>query len=133
MIVVKATREGLIGGKTASGYIVDAIVPFVALPSTKALRRFVRVQNPANGKSTIAFVLDVGPWNEHDHAYVLQPATLPGLHATGGALPVQRPSAERGLDERGRATNHAGIDLGEAVWKVLGMTDNGPVLWEFLD
>lgn len=28
---VKATREGLPGGKTSTGYLIDAIVPFVAL------------------------------------------------------------------------------------------------------
>lgn len=117
MISVKATREGQIGGKTASGYVVDRVVPFVALPSWRAIGRFVRVSNPANRQSTLAIVLDVGPWNEHDDAYV--------LHG-------QRPAAESGTDTRGRKTNKAGIDLGEAVWKALSMTDNGTVAWEFV-
>lgn len=112
---VKATREGLIGGRTSSGYIIDAVVPFVALPSTKALGRFVRVTN--GDKSTIAIVLDVGPWNEHDDPYVFG---------------MQRPAAEAGLDSRGRVTNRGGIDLGEKVWKQLGMTDNTEVEWEFI-
>ena len=38
-MTVKATREGLIGGQTASGYIIDRVVPFVALPCGKALQR----------------------------------------------------------------------------------------------
>jgi hypothetical protein len=117
MITVKATREGLHGGKTATGYVVDDVVPFVALPSTAALRQWVRVTNPANGKSVKALVLDVGPWNERDHAYVF-----------GGA----RPAAESGIDTRGRVTNKAGIDLGEAVWHALGMTGNTNVSWEFI-
>ena len=29
MISVKATREGLVGAKTSSGYHIDTIVPFV--------------------------------------------------------------------------------------------------------
>lgn len=116
MINVLATREGLIGGKTATGYIVDKVVPFVALPASAALRQWVRVVNPANGKSIRALVLDVGPWNENDNAYVFRGA---------------RPAAESGVDTRGRTTNHAGIDLGEAVWAALGMTDNGRVEWEF--
>ncbi len=116
MITVKATREGLLGGKTATGYRVDQVVPFVALPSTAALRLWVRVVNPANGLSIRALVLDVGPWNEKDHAYVF-----------GG----QRPQAESGVDTFGRVTNKAGIDLGEAVWHALGMTDNTDVSWEF--
>lgn len=86
MITVKATREGLIGDITASGWKIDGKLPFVALPSTKALRSFVRVHNRANGKSCIAIVMDVGPWNEHDDAYVFE---------------GQRPAAEAGKDERG--------------------------------
>lgn len=117
MITVKATREGLIGQRTASGYVIDAVVPFVALPSTKALGEFVRVTNPANKRTALAIVLDVGPWNEHDDSYVWH-----GL----------RPSAESGTDTRGRITNGAGIDLGEAVWRKLGMVDNDHVEWEFV-
>lgn len=114
---VKATREGLIGGKTSTGYIVDTVVPFVALPAVKALHRFVRVRNPVTGRSCLAIVLDVGPWNEHDDAYVFNGA---------------RPSAESGRDTRGRVTNKAGIDLGERVWKLLEMTDNTEVEWWFI-
>lgn len=118
MMTVLATREGLIGQMTASGYRIDTVVPFVALPSGDALHRFVRVSNPANGKSTIALVLDVGPWNIKDNGYVFA---------------GDRPQAESGKDAIGRTTNHAGIDLGERVWKLLGMKDNGPVEWSFLE
>ena len=85
-MTVKATREGLIGRRTASGYVIDNVVPFVALPSVSALGKFIRVTNPANEASCIAIVLDVGPWNEHDDAYV-----------SGG----NRPAAESGKDSRG--------------------------------
>src|SRR5690242_9515228 len=105
---VKATREGLIGQKTASGYVIDTCVPFVALPSTTALFRAVKVTNPKNGYSCYALVLDVGPWNTYDKAYV-----------HGG----ERPAAESGRDEKGRETNGAGIDLGEFVWLKLRMCD----------
>jgi hypothetical protein len=114
---VLATREGLDGSKTSSGYVIDDVVPFVALPSTKALHRFVRVTNPATHNSTIAVVLDVGPWNEHDDAYVFQ---------------GNRPLAESGISVSGRGTNRAGIDLGGFVWKALGMVDNAQVDWEFI-
>ena len=56
-MTVKATREGMQGDKTASGYLVDTIVPFVALPSTAALRQWVTVTNPLTGKSIRALVL----------------------------------------------------------------------------
>jgi hypothetical protein len=122
-ITVKATREGLPGHRTASGYVIDGFVSFVALPSVRALHRFVRVTNPANGQSTLAQVLDVGPWNTHDDAYVFG---------------VCRPLAEAGRkidangDEIAGPTNGAGIDLGGAVWKALEMTDNADVAWEFV-
>ena len=117
---VKATREGLIGDVTASGWRIDAERSFVALPSHKALHRFVLVTNPLTGLSTRAEVLDVGPWCEHDDAYVFEGA---------------RPLSESGwhVDTTGKLvqgiTNGAGIDLGEAVWRALAMTDNGDVEW----
>jgi hypothetical protein len=114
---VKATREGLIGGCTACGWVIDVYRPFVALPSKLALNRVVRVRNPVNGKQCVAEVLDVGPWNTDDHSYVFGTA---------------RPLAEQGISISGKGTNSAGIDLGEAVWRALGMTDNSEVEWQFV-
>jgi len=114
---VKCTREGLIGQRTASGYIIDRVVAFVALPHVEALGKAVRVTNPLNDRSIVALVLDTGPWNTHD-PYVF----------TGA-----RPQSESGTDTRGRPTNHAGIDLSERVWSALGMTDNTDVEWEFIE
>ncbi len=87
MITVKATREGLIGAKEYSG------------------------------KSVVALVLDVGPWNINDTRYVFMGS---------------RPQAESGIDLTNRITNGAGIDLGEYVWNHLGLKDNDRVSWEFL-
>ncbi len=115
--LVKATREGLLGHCTACGWTIDAVSAFVALPSHRALHRFVKVLNPRNGKSVVAEVLDVGPWNEHDDGYVF------------GA---SRPLAESGISVSGHGTNGAGIDLGEMVWHTLGMADNDFVQWQFV-
>lgn len=134
MITVKATREGLVGQKTASGYIIDTVVPFVALPARAALNCWVRLYNPANGKSCRALVLDIGPWNTADHAYVFQPATTDkiGLSmGTPGTSQDKRPQSESGQSLSGKGTNGAGIDLGEAVWQALGMVDNANISWEF--
>lgn len=120
MITVKATREGLVGHKTSSGYIIDRVVYFVALPSTRALHRFVRIVNPLRPAlaPVLAQVLDVGPWNEHDDDYVFNGA---------------RPLSEQKVDVSGNGTtNDAGIDLGEAVYAALGMLDNTNVSWEFV-
>lgn len=113
---VLATREGLVGKPTSLGWIIDTVFPFVALPSTRALRRLVHLLNPANGHTCLAVVMDVGPWNTHDDPYVFDTA---------------RPQAETGIDTFGRPTNKAGIDLGERVWSLLGMVDNATVTWEF--
>ena len=118
MITVKSTREGLVNQTTASGWVIDTEIPFVALPSTRALWRLIRIRNPLNGIGRFAFVLDVGPWNTHDDAYVF-----------GGA----RPQAESGIDTTGRPTNGSGIDLGEKIWQQLRMTGNNQVSWEFVN
>lgn len=117
MITVKATREGLTGAVTASGYRIDNVVPFVALPLEAALGKFVRLTNPLTKRTAIAVVLDVGPWNIDDKAYVMS-----GF----------RPQAESGTDKRGRPTNGAGIDLGERIWHDLGMVENSQIQWEFI-
>jgi len=116
MITVKATREGLLGEITSTGYKIDKYVPFVALPDAHALYEVVRVR--ANGKQVLALVMDVGPWNIHDSDYVF-----------GNS----RPQAESGTDLYGRKTNGAGIDLSEYVWNHLDMQDNGNVDWEFVE
>ena len=113
---IKATREGLKGQKTSTSWRINNIVPFVALPSFAALRQ--RVNVTYNGKTIIALVMDVGPWNEEDDLYVFG---------------SDRPQAESGIDIFGRKTNHAGIDLGEAVRTALGIVeDNVLVDWEFV-
>jgi len=128
MIRVKATREGLVGQKTATGWVIDKETPFVALPSAKALHKWIQITNPANGNACRAQVLDVGPWNEHDDAYVFggqRPASEHGEHVVYvGGKPEQRIEPEK--------VNKAGIDLGEKVWHLLGMTGNTDVEWEFV-
>jgi len=112
---VKATREGLVGQTTASGYVIDRVVRFVALPSTKAIHdpRSVRVTSCLTGRSCLAQVLDVGPHHTDDDGYVYGD---------------RRPRAESDPH-----SNRAGIDLSEAVHQALGMTeDNGEVMWEWV-
>jgi hypothetical protein len=120
-MIVKATREGLPGAKTSSGYLIDAVVSFVALPNTKALHRFIRIANPLNGKTTYAQVLDVGPWNIDD-PYIFT-----------GARPLSESNVKTDGKQRITGqTNGAGIDLGGRVWNDLAMQDNGNVDWQFI-
>lgn len=132
MIKVKATREGLEGHTTSSGYVIDRYVPFVALPSTRALGRFVRIRNPGNGRAAFAVVLDVGPWNGGTWVNPDNGERV-NTNDDGYLFAGHRPQSETGTDLRGRKTNGSGIDLGGRIWEELGMTDNTDVEWEFLE
>lgn len=76
-----------------------------ALPSRSALGETVKIYYPKTKKTILCPVIDVGPWNIKDPYWVNR----------------QRPSAEKGRDERGRKTNLAGIDLSYQAWFLLGV------------
>ena len=65
-----ATRVGLVGQTTANGHVVQERDRFVALPSKRVLNargaRDYEVQLTYGGRSVIAPVWDVGPWNMRD-------------------------------------------------------------------
>jgi predicted dinucleotide-utilizing enzyme len=77
----------------------------------------VQVRNTDNGKTAFVDVVDVGPWNTDDKAYVLGDA---------------RPQAESGTDTTGRITNLAGIDLTPGAAKAIGLAGKGNVSWAFV-
>jgi hypothetical protein len=76
-----------------------------ALPSREFLGRKVLVHYPKTGKTVVVPVIDVGPWNTKDE----------------WILKGRRPAAEQGMDQRGRNTNLAGLDLSYPVWVELGV------------
>jgi hypothetical protein len=65
------TREGLVGRKTANGHTIRDRDRFVALPSRRVLnpagKTDYQVKLSYKGKSAIAPVWDVGPWNIKDN------------------------------------------------------------------
>jgi hypothetical protein len=111
---VLATREGLIGARTATGTIIRADAMFVALPDRSALGREVELLY--RGRALVVPVADVGPWNVTDPYW------------THGA----RPASERGIGAFRTPTNHAGIDLSDATFAALGLTDNDVIEWRFV-
>lgn len=132
---IYATREGLVGNKTANGHIIQSRDHFVALPSSQPLNCLgcrtytVTLQNPANGRtSSNQPVWDVGPWNTKDNYW-----HLPRLMWTDLArgLPEAQAAYQNGYnggrDEFGRTVaNPAGIDLADGTfWDDLGMVGNG--------
>lgn len=126
---VYATREGLVGGRTANGHIIQPRDRFVSLPSWTALNDLgkedymVKITAP-NGRSAIAPVMDVGPWNFKDNYW-----HNPRFEFTD--LPVGVPQATKaflenyngGLNESGnRVGNPSGIDIGDGTyWDDLGL------------
>jgi hypothetical protein len=111
---VLATREGLTGGRLATGGTIRAGDQFVALPHPSALRRDVELRY--QGRALVVPVLDVGPWNVDDDYW-----------SKG-----ERPAAERGRGAYRRPANHAGIDLSDATFATLGLRDNDYVEWRFV-
>ena len=111
---VFATREGLTGGRLATGGIIRPGDEFVALPHPSALRRDVEIRYGA--RAMVVPVLDVGPWNVDD------------AYWSNG----QRPAAERGRGSYRTPANRAGIDLSDATFATLGLRDNDFVEWRFV-
>jgi len=111
---VFATREGLVGGRMASGEIIQPGALFVALPHRSALRRDVEIRY--QGRGVVVPVLDVGPWNTDD------------AYWSDG----QRPAAERGRGTFRKPANPAGIDLSDATFASLGLRNNDYVEWRFV-
>lgn len=133
---VFATREGLVGHRTANNHLITERDHFVALPSRRVLNTSdrrrdyqVTVCYDKRGRCATAPVFDIGPWNITDDywnpAYVRQ---------TWRDLPQGRPQAQAarqsgynaGFDGFGRGvTNPAGIDLADGLfWDGLAMTSN---------
>ena len=111
---VFATREGMIGSLTSSRTIIGPDDRFVALPDRSALGRDVEIRY--RGRVLVVPVLDVGPWNVDDPYWERD----------------ARPASERGRGAYRTPANPAGIDLSDAVFRELGLSDNDYVDWRFV-
>ncbi|MFD7900001.1 hypothetical protein [Streptomyces sp. NPDC059743] len=137
---VFATREGLVGGTTANGHVIQPNDHFVALPSRRGLspngsgQYSVQVCGPARCET--APVWDVGPWNIRDDYW--NPSSV---RESFKDLPQGKPEAQAayengyngGLDGSGRRVlNPAGIDLADGTFANVGLRDNGWVTVTYL-
>jgi hypothetical protein len=126
---VYATREGLVGGTTANGHVIQSNDHFCALPSGTVLNSLggttytVTIRNPANGAvASNVPVWDIGPWNIHDNYWHSPRAEFTSL-ARG--LPEAQAAYQNGFnggrDDSGRTVlNPAGIDLADGTYAALG-------------
>ncbi|MGH3771026.1 MAG: hypothetical protein ACRDRW_06480 [Pseudonocardiaceae bacterium] len=139
---VFATREGLVGGRTANGHVIHKRDHFVALPSRRGLSPrgsgdYTVKVCASNGRCEWAPVWDVGPWNTADDYW--NPSDV---RRSWSDLPRGRPQAQAayedeyhdGLDQFGREVrNPAGIDLADGTfWDGLGLRDNSWVTVTYL-
>jgi len=127
-----------VGHRTANGHVIQPRDHFVALPSASVLSSRngyeFQVRITYNGRSTIAPVWDVGPWNERDDYWNENRlvSDLPRFLPQAQAAYEQRHNGGRDLFGR-RVTQPAGIDLADGVfWDALGMVHNDWVEVEFL-
>ena len=132
-------REGLVGGTTSNGHVIQPNDHFVALPCVCALSskdgNEYQVKIEYKGQAVTAPVWDVGPWNTHDNYWD------PSSERKYSDLPQGKPEAEaaytanynNGLDGSGReVTSPGGIDIADGTFADLGMTDSDWVTVTFL-
>ena len=138
---VYATPEGLVGGTTANGHVIQPHDRFVSLPSRLGLSskdgHEKQVLITYNGRQATAPVWDVGPWNIKDNYW-----DPPELRETGKDLPRGWPAAQAqyfdkymgGISDKGYQVRiPAGIDIADGTfYDDLGMTSNDWVDVTFL-
>ena len=135
---VFATREGLVGGTTANGHVIQPNDHFVALPSGTALSPqgsgdySVQVCGPS--ACVTAPVWDVGPWNERDNYWDANRAEFTDLpQGEPEAQAAYQNGYNGGLDDLGTSiANPAGIDLADGTFADVGLGDNGWVTVTYL-
>ncbi|MEU6736334.1 hypothetical protein ABZ929_24635 [Streptomyces physcomitrii] len=137
---VFATREGLVGGTTANGHVIQPDDHFVALPSRRGLSPngsgdfSVEVCGPVRCET--APVWDVGPWNTRDD-YWNPSAERESFQDLAQGMPESQAAYETGYnggkDGSGRTVlNPAGIDLADGTFYNIGLNDNGWVTVTYL-
>lgn len=118
---VRATRMGMVGGRTANGYIIQPRAHFVSLPSWRSLASRggyeYQVRITYRGRSAVAPVWDVGPWNTRDDYWSVSRerfGDLPRGWPQDHAAFYDRHNG--GYAEKGYVRFPTAIDVGDGVW-----------------
>ena len=118
---IHGTRMGMVGGRTANGHRITKRDRFVSLPSWRSLSskggHEYMVRITYNGRSSVAPVYDVGPWNVHDNYWDEHrerfddlPRGYPEDHA------AYFDNYNGGRAEKGKVSFPTAIDVGDGVW-----------------
>ena len=136
---VYATREGLVGRRTANGHTIRPRDSFVALPSWKVLNdrgeRDYQVRITYRDRSVVLPVWDVGPWNTRDDYWSTTREMWPDLpRGMPQAQAAVQLGHNGGRDQFGRRPNLPnGIDIADgAFWDDLGLRTHAWVEVTFL-
>ncbi len=130
---VLGSREGLVGGITADGHRIVPNDYFVALPSTSALGKKVRLTY--KGKSLTLPVKDVGPYNTKDDYW--NPPEQRHFKGLPQGVPQAQLAAKEGHNGGMSGIGikvlwSLGIDIGDGAFYELGMGDSDFVDVTFL-
>ncbi|MBC8076006.1 MAG: hypothetical protein H7Y32_08025, partial [Chloroflexales bacterium] len=118
---VRATRMGMVGGRTANGHIIRPRDHYVSLPSWKSLSSRggyeYQVRITYRGRSSVAPVWDVGPWNVHDNYWDAQRERFRDLRR---GWPQDHAAFYEGYNgrraEKGYVRFPTAVDIGDGVW-----------------
>jgi hypothetical protein len=128
---VWATREGLVGARTANGHVIESNDHFVALPSRRVLNQLggsdYTVTIHYKGRSATVPVWDLGPWNIRDNYWDPSRELFADLQRW---MPQSQAAFfanhNQGRDQFGRfITLPTALDIADGTfWDDLGMTAN---------
>jgi hypothetical protein len=118
---VRATRQGMVGGRTANGFIIPPRARFVSLPSWSVLstrgRDEYQVRISYKGRSSVVPVYDVGPYSERDDYWDTQRDGYPQLDR---GWPMDHAAYYEGYNggqaDKGYVRFPTAIDVGDGVW-----------------
>lgn len=118
---VRATRQGMVGGRTANGFIIPPRARFVSLPSwsvlsTRGLDEY-QVRISYKGRSSVVPVYDVGPYSERDDYWDIPRDGYPQLER---GWPMDHAAYYEGFNggraDKGYVRFPTAIDVGDGVW-----------------
>jgi hypothetical protein len=118
---VRATRMGMVGGRTANGWIIPPRARFASLPSWSSLStrggNEYQVRISYKGRSSVVPVYDVGPYSERDDYWDAQREGYPQLDR-GWSMDhaAYYEGFNGGQADKGYVNYPTAIDVGDGVW-----------------
>lgn len=118
---IRATRQGMIGGRTANGYIIPPKARFVSLPSWSVLSsrggNEYQVRISYKGRSTVVPVYDVGPYSGRDDYWDVKREGYPDLER---GWPMDHAAYYEGYNgrraDKGYVRFPTAMDVGDGAW-----------------